>query len=241
MAHPAAYEQIVVRLREQGTSGQLPPATRLPSEVELAATFGVSRVTLREALRMLQHEGWIDRRHGVGTFVAMRREPISTGLEKLESFTETIRRSGAEARDIVLELGRTRIPTPVARALGVSGRSTAYFVRSLRTADGVPVIYCHDIISPAVLSDPHVLERRRERESLIEFFQKDVGTELAFGSLSVSAVRARGILCKHLRVPRGFPLVLLQGPGNDVRSVPVYYSSNYVNAEHYQFTILRRR
>ena len=189
----------------------------------------------------MEQEGWIDRRHGVGTFVVRRREAINAGLEKLESFTETIRRSGADARDIVLRLGKTRIPTHVARALEVSAGTDAYFVQSLRAADGVPIIYCHDIISPAVLNDPQVLERRRERESLIEFFRYDVGAELAFASLSILAVEARGVICTYLRVPRRFPLVLLEGPAYDVRGVPLYYSSNHVNARRYQFTIVRRR
>jgi GntR family transcriptional regulator len=241
MTHAAAYRQIVAQLQDQVLSGRFPPGTRLPSEVELAASFGVSRVTLREALRILQHEGWVDRRHGTGTFVIGLRKPISAGLEKLESFTETIRRSGIEARDIVLEVGTTRITPPIARALGVTESRPACFVRTLRTAGEIPVIYCHDVISPTVVADPRALERRRESESLIDFLQGQADIELAFSALSVSAVRARGALCKILRVPRGFPLVLLQGPGYDVHSIPIYYSTNYVNSEQYQFTILRRR
>ena len=64
---------------------KLPPETRLPSEPLLAKQMGVSRATLREAMRSFEGKGMIRRRQGVGTFVAAKVPVIETGLEVLES------------------------------------------------------------------------------------------------------------------------------------------------------------
>jgi GntR family transcriptional regulator len=69
--------------------GSLPAESRLPSEPELARRMGVSRATLREAMRSFEGQGLIRRRQGVGTFVVAKVPVIDTGLEILESI-ETI-------------------------------------------------------------------------------------------------------------------------------------------------------
>src|SRR5574341_1747140 len=65
---------------------------RLPSEPELAKKLGVSRATLREAMRTFETQGLIRRRQGSGTFVVGRMPPIESGLEVLESLNTIARR-----------------------------------------------------------------------------------------------------------------------------------------------------
>src|SRR5512143_2812274 len=65
--------------------GSLPAESRLPSEPELARRMGVSRATLREAMRSFEGQGLIRRRQGVGTFVVPHKQVIESGLEELQS------------------------------------------------------------------------------------------------------------------------------------------------------------
>src|SRR5512140_1926565 len=73
-----------------------PSGTRLPSEPELAKQLGVSRATLREAMRMFETQGLIRRRQGAGTFVVGRPPVIEGGLEVLESMLTLARKTGLD-------------------------------------------------------------------------------------------------------------------------------------------------
>src|SRR5512136_1880778 len=78
--------------------GSLPADSRLPSEPHLARQMGVSRATLREAMRSFEGQGLIRRRQGVGTFVVAKVPVIDSGLERLESIETLSQRIGLEVR-----------------------------------------------------------------------------------------------------------------------------------------------
>ncbi|MDF2684808.1 MAG: GntR family transcriptional regulator, partial [Brevibacillus sp.] len=81
-------------------SGQLRPGERLPSEAELSKQLGISRATLREALRLLEEEKIVIRRHGVGTFI--NSKPVfSGGIGELFSVTDAIERQGYSAGTMI--------------------------------------------------------------------------------------------------------------------------------------------
>ena len=92
------YVQASDALRQLVHSGGYAPGARLPSEIELSERLGISRPTLREALHMLEEEGTILRRHGVGTFVAQAVPVIEGGLEVLESIERMAERCGLSTR-----------------------------------------------------------------------------------------------------------------------------------------------
>src|SRR5512143_4161322 len=91
--------------------GSLPAESRLPSEPELARRMGVSRATLREAMRSFEGQGLIRRRQGVGTFVVAKVPVIDTGLEVLESI-DTI----AQRINMPVNMGELQVKTVPADA-----------------------------------------------------------------------------------------------------------------------------
>jgi len=66
-----AYAIVADKLRRQIVSGKLPPGAQLTAERELCTDFGVSRITIRHAVRLLAEEGLLQRRHGSGTYVKL--------------------------------------------------------------------------------------------------------------------------------------------------------------------------
>jgi DNA-binding GntR family transcriptional regulator len=89
------YIQIAEGLLEQIESGALAPGDRLPPERELSESLGVNRMTLRQALRVLETQGLLIRQQGSGTYVA---EPkIEREAGRLFPFTEGIQRRGLKA------------------------------------------------------------------------------------------------------------------------------------------------
>ena len=133
----ALYVQIREALRQQITSGQLEPGQRLPAEDELAAQFGVSRMTVRQGISDLTDEGVLYRRRGVGTFVAQFH--VERNHHKLTDFLETARAEGfeAEVRSLVREIVPATIL--VAKALAVQEGEPVIRIQTLRLANGVPI------------------------------------------------------------------------------------------------------
>ena len=129
------YLRIHGSLRERITSGQLPSGSSLPSQRELADEFGVSIMTLRQALQLLSDEGLIQARHGSGTFVAA---PYAYDLGHLGSFASDLSAQGAEITTELLAAEAVIPPADVAARLGIAGE--AFRLRRLRLSGGRPLI-----------------------------------------------------------------------------------------------------
>ena len=131
------YLQVVQGLQRLIGQEALPDGTALPGERELARDLGVSRVTVRQALRLLEEQGLLIRRQGSGTFVAPRR--IEQPLSALTGFSEDMRSRGLTPGGRVLSLDRLRPSPQEAMNLGVSPLTEVVRLRRLRTANGEPL------------------------------------------------------------------------------------------------------
>ena len=131
--------QIADLLREKIYSKAWPPSTRIPSENDLVKMFGVSRGTVRKALKVLVDEGLLVQRHGKGTFVAEPGITHASGDRPL-SFAESLRRQGKDFKTQVLEKCVTMPPIEIARGLELEPGDPSLFVRRLRTVEGSPVL-----------------------------------------------------------------------------------------------------
>lgn len=112
-----------------------PAGARLPSEHELAASRGVSRITTRAALQELERRHLVVRRRGAGTFVALRVDyPISPSIPP--SFSETIRRAGHVPGSKVLSVRQVRPPAAVRDQLELPSGESVVRLRRLGYVDG---------------------------------------------------------------------------------------------------------
>ena len=130
------YLRIHAELRDRITSGQWPPGTSLPAQRDLAAEFGVSIMTLRQALQLLADDGLIAARHGSGTYVAARYE---YDLGHLRSFAADLAAQGAEIRTRLLAAEIITPADEVSARLGDPGQVLR--LRRLRLAGGRPLIF----------------------------------------------------------------------------------------------------
>src|SRR5215469_8268814 len=129
------YLRIHSNLRERITSGHWPPGSPLPSQRELAAEFGVSIMTLRQALQLLTDEGLIETRHGSGTFAAAH---YAYDLGHLRSFASDLIAQGAKITTELLAAEAVSPPADVAARLGAPGGVLR--LRRLRLSEGRPLI-----------------------------------------------------------------------------------------------------
>jgi len=132
--HDGKTQEAVRQLRH--LVGTLELGTRIPSERDLAAQWGVARMTARKAIETLTVEGWLDRRHGSGTYVAQMPYAKTLGLS---SFTADMQRRGLTPSSRVLDFGRVPAdPTTAARLEIDEGTEVFRFTR-LRLADDEPI------------------------------------------------------------------------------------------------------
>ncbi|MFZ7086523.1 GntR family transcriptional regulator [Curtobacterium sp. RRHDQ10] len=129
------HEQLRLILLELATA-ELQPGAAIPSERQLIQAYGVSRITVRQALGQLVNEGYLTRVRGKGTFVAHR--PVQSTLH-LASFTEEMRALGHVPATVVLVREEAVPPADTIAALRLADGDSAFHVKRLRLADGVPV------------------------------------------------------------------------------------------------------
>src|ERR1700730_930448 len=147
------YVEIANELRDHIESAALAPHTLLPSERELSETYQVSRMTARQALTLLENEGYVYRRPPRGTFVAEPRV-----LFRLGSFSAEVARAGRQpgARLLWAEIAT---PSPsVQDALGLAGGEQVHALKRRRLPDAEPLAiettYIPAALTPGLLQQP---------------------------------------------------------------------------------------
>ncbi|NTU57087.1 MAG: GntR family transcriptional regulator, partial [Anaerolineales bacterium] len=133
-----------------------PAGQRLTSEPELAKQMGVSRATLREAMRTFETQGVIRRRQGSGTYVVGKVPVIDSGLEVLESLDTMAHRMNLAVTVGELHVEQVIADKETAAGLGVSEETELTRIRRVMCADGRPVAYLVDTL-PAKLLKPEEL------------------------------------------------------------------------------------
>ena len=221
---------------------QLPPGSRLPSEPELARQLGVSRATLREAMRMFETQGLIRRRQGAGTFVVGRPAVIEGGLEVLESMLTLARRTGKFAKEIEVGPGPVTVSETLADAENAEALEVpegARLVRISRTmnADARPVAYLVDTLPEDVLQ-PEELQNKFDGSVLDYLISR--GDPLTFSYTNITASNATAEVAKMLEIQRGDVLLQFSARLFTASGKVVDYSYSYFLPGYFKFHIVRR-
>ncbi len=201
------HEQIETWLADEIAAGQLAPGDRLPTEHDLAAWLGVSRMTLRHALGELTQRGLVAKtvgRNG-GTFVAQAK--LEQDLTTLAGFSEQLRRHGMVAGARVLTAAQIPASPAAAAALKLADGAQVHDVRRIRLADGRPIAVEHSQF-PATLF-PDLLDCRLDG-SLYELLEERYGQRPFRARESLEPVVAGVREAEALEVDEGAPLMLVE-------------------------------
>jgi GntR family transcriptional regulator len=140
------YLRIYRELKEAIAAGTLAPGTRLPAQRELAGRHGVTVMTVRQALRLLEQEELVVLRHGLGTFVAPTR--IRYAMGNLRSLAQEVAAQGLDLRTRVLKRELVMPHPHVAELLQLEPGEPAYAIERLRFVGTQPVVYQHSQLPP---------------------------------------------------------------------------------------------
>jgi GntR family transcriptional regulator len=216
----------------------LQPGDNLPSEPKLARKLGVSRATLREAMRIFENQGRIIRRQGIGTFVSQPIGVIESGLEALESIETVAARIGLEVEMGELE-SREHLPDQEeSEAFDLSQGQTLLEVSRVILAQDRPVAFLIDILPREML--PFELDDERFRGSILDMFLRQGRPKLVYSRAEITAIPASGQMARSLKIQRGDVLLRMESwlYSKEARTVDHTYS--YFLPGTFRFHVLRR-
>ncbi|PYZ98072.1 GntR family transcriptional regulator [Alteribacter lacisalsi] len=229
------YLQVIDRIKSDIENGHYEAGQRLPSEFELSRKLGVSRATLREALRMLEDESVIVRRHGVGTFIS--EKPLFTsGIEELNSVTDMIKGSQMEPGTVFLSASEALATEEDCRIFKDSSPGEMIVIERVRTADGQPVVYCLDRLPKKLLPD----YTSRTEESIFTQLEAS-GTTISYAHTQIEPVGFHEKISGMLQCAEETSLLALKQMHYDYNEKPVLYSLNYFRADKFKFHVIRKR
>jgi DNA-binding GntR family transcriptional regulator len=199
-AKPSLVDIAEEALRNWLATGRHRPGERLPPEQELSVHLGISRGTLRTALRRLEESGEIVRRQGSGTYVGRATSTsLDEGLEKLVSYSELARRRGVELEVGELEIEERRIGPEPAELFGLDPDTEAITVTRTLLMDGQPGAWMRDVVHPDV-EMPSTTKLRQALASgeMVLDVIRGLGVPVAYTRAHISA----RVLTKRDRVGR---------------------------------------
>jgi DNA-binding GntR family transcriptional regulator len=176
-------------LRSWLATGRHRPGDRLPPEQELSAHLGISRGTLRTALRRLEESGEIVRRQGSGTYVGrVASTSLDEGLEKLVSYSELARRRGVTLEVGELDIEETRLGPESAELFALPPETPAVTVTRVVMVDGQPGAWMRDVVHPDVeLPSRSKLRAAMERGQMVLDVLLKAGVPVAYTRAHISA------------------------------------------------------
>jgi GntR family transcriptional regulator len=220
------------RLTEQIESAEIGVGERLASERELAKAFGVSRMTVRQALASLESRGLVERGVGRGTFV--RRTKMEHDLMRVAGFSELVERHGLAASARVQSVKELLAPSAVARALGLEQGAPVVRVQRIRLGGGVPLAL-EDSWIPAgrfpgfAAHDLH--------GSLYGLMRDEYGLEPVQAVERLEPVAARRHEARALDVSERAPLMLVERTASTARGAHVEFARDRWRGDRARFTI----
>lgn len=217
--------------------GRFQIGERLPSELHMAKEFGVSRETFRSAVRMLEGEGRLLVKHGVGTFVIPPLPTIPSSLEKLSSVGSMIRSALLEEGESRVSLKTEGCSAEAALALGIQPEEPVIVLERIRTANCEPVVYSINMIPQQIAGDS--FERSEFQGSLLGFFETQIGRKIATADTEICVPLHIDRNCQRLLLHPQTTVLLLKQVHYDEANQPVLYSLDYLRNDVFTFRIRR--
>jgi len=229
---------VKLKLQELIDQGSYPPGSQLPAETRLAEMLGVSRTTLREVLHLLEEDGILLRRQGVGTYVRKTHSFVLSPLEVSAPPSVIICSAGANPGTQSITIVEEEADFSIARRLNLEAGSKILKMQRIRTADSRPVLYSVDMFPQSILEGKQlsgVFE-----ESTANIIEEMCDKMVTYGKCKVLPVPADERLCHKLQVDLSSPLLLIDTIEYDEDENPLLYCLDYWVSDFIDFRIARR-
>lgn len=227
------YARIRDELRSQIIGGVYQPHDRLPSESELMTRYGVSRITVRNAVSELEKEGVLFKLAGKGIYVS-KPKPFQS-LVRLQGFAEAMAQHGHEIFNDVVSIESTHASEEIAQRLQLSTGDAVTEIRRVRYLNRAPVSF-------DVTYVPTHIGARLAREDLVTrdiflILENDYGIALGFADLVIDALCADETLAAHLQIKIGDPVLRVARLTHSAEGKPIDFEYLYCRSDNFQFRL----
>jgi GntR family transcriptional regulator len=225
------YFQLQEDIRGRIESGEYEPATLLPTEGDLRAMYGVSRATVREALRGLADRGLVEKRQGVGTFVSAKK--ISEKLPGVTSFSTEMRLRGYgyAVRSDVLNKDYVEPPRRISSLLELEEDSQVLRVRRLRYVDNKPFLISISYLPPFISIEDDFTG------SIYQLLHTKYNLQVAGGEVSIEAGIAEEEEANLLGIASTDAVLRINWLGQTLEGQYVEYSEGTYRGDCYRYII----
>lgn len=200
------YARLRDDLRTQILEGRLRPFAQLPSESELTARHGVSRITVRQALNDLQKEGLIVRVHGKGSFVS--RPQVTQDVTRLQGLSEAMSRDGHDVHNRALSIRDVPATAAVGERLRIPPKTVVTEITTLRYLDRAPISLNVSYV-PKPIGD-RLRKASHPTRDFIEIYENDFALAIGHAGVEIDAQTADARVAKALKLKAGAPVLHVQ-------------------------------
>ncbi|MFZ5807884.1 MAG: GntR family transcriptional regulator [Chloroflexota bacterium] len=236
--HLTLTEMTAATIGEAIRQGQYKPGSQLPSEAELMNMLRVSRSTLREALRLLEEQGLILRKRGLGTFVSARS--IVKDLSQNFGITEMISQAGLLPGTLNESIRLEKADKTITERLHLKPGDSVLVVDRIRTANEVPIVWSIDYVPATLLGNIDTDTLDFQHQSLYDFLYQRINLRVVYGIAQLSPLPASRELAQKLNVRPRESLLLLEQTDYDDKDTPVIHSIEYHLPDKITFVIYRK-
>ncbi len=228
-----AYRKLHQRLRDQILGGEYEIGGLLPSENELSREYSINRMTVRQALKELVHEGLIEKRAGKGSIVTATRKTL--GLLSFKGFSEVTGAREMEATTVNLEPATIGVwPSPFFYTLTDAEQKVGCIeLKRLRSVHEHPVMVEHTFIPNLDL--PGLVTGLQQNGSLFGYLQSTFKVEVQTLEQDIQAIGAPAGYAAHLQIEPHQPILHIYRKYGTSKKGLFIYSSLYCNTQ--KFTI----
>ena len=226
------YVQLKNELLQAINTHVYQPGEQIPAELELSEQYGVSRITVRQAVQALCEDGYLVKKQGKGTFVQSRR--ISRKLDNMMSFTKSCNCNGLVPSSTVLECAPVKLTRAEQALFHVSGDQQYLRIKRLRLADGIPVSLdtCY-----FPLPQYSFLQREDLSGSLYQVLKKHGVYVHATRDVTLDVVLSTRALAQEMHISAGCPMFFMVEKAYDRDEALIHLATEYIVGEHYRYSL----
>lgn len=241
-AHAGVREPMSVQVRDAlmdyFADNGIKPGDRVLSEPEIVEHFKVGRSTAREALKLLEHDGLLEVRPGLGRYLtSLSAATVARPITRFESVSEMLSGLGYSARTLVLSV-QEGMPDEVERAaLAIDADRPVVRVERLRSEGEVPLLYSVDTLVLDHIPGPvkHV-----DWSGSISSLLHDQGRGLTFSTARIQALNLPPDVAARYSLSEFDPWLLITETAYSMTGEPVIYAKDYHRGDMFSFNVLRR-
>lgn len=227
-------DRLIGYFRENGTK----PGDQILSEPEIVELFKVGRSTAREAVKLLEHEGLVEVRPGLGRFLtSLATATVDRPVTRFESVTDLLKSLGYDAQTLVLSAEEHEPDVVEREALQLTEGETVVRLVRLRSDGEEPLIFSIDTISRARIPGPI---KYVDWSGSVSTFLRDQGYPLSFSAARLQAVNMPEDLKRRYSLEGHDPWFLITETAVTASGEPVLYAQDYHRGDTFSFNVLRR-